>query len=102
MVPHLKIEEAINQILGDQVSVVTSVPDEQRGERLIALYTVKHVLPEELWSTVSHTDLPKLWIPKRESFYYIEAIPTLGTGKVDLRQVKVIALEKAKNEAFAG
>jgi acyl-[acyl-carrier-protein]-phospholipid O-acyltransferase/long-chain-fatty-acid--[acyl-carrier-protein] ligase len=102
MVPHLKIEEAINQILGDQVSVVTSVPDEQRGERLIALYTMKHVLPEELWSTVSHTDLPKLWIPKRESFYYIEAIPTLGTGKVHLRQVKVIALEKAKNEAFAG
>jgi acyl-[acyl-carrier-protein]-phospholipid O-acyltransferase/long-chain-fatty-acid--[acyl-carrier-protein] ligase len=101
MVPHLKIEEAINQILGDQAVVVTSVPDEQKGERLIALYTVKHVTPEELWSTVSHTDLPKLWIPKRESFYYIEAIPALGTGKVDLRQVKLIALEKAKNEAFA-
>jgi acyl-[acyl-carrier-protein]-phospholipid O-acyltransferase/long-chain-fatty-acid--[acyl-carrier-protein] ligase len=96
MVPHLKIEEAINQILGDQFCVVTSVPDEQKGERLIALYTAKHVPPEELWSTLSRTDLPKLWIPKRDAFYYIEAIPVLGTGKLDLRQVKSIALEKAK------
>lgn len=84
------------------ISIVTSVPDDQKGERLIALYAVKHVTAEELWSTVSHTDLPKLWIPKRESFYYIDAIPTLGTGKVDLKQVKLIALEKAKNEASAG
>ena len=39
------------------------------------------------------TNLPKLWIPKRDSFYVLEAIPLLGTGKVELRAVKALALE---------
>ena len=95
MVPHIRVEEAINGILGDQACVVTALPDEQRGERLVVFYTNKDIAPDELWSRLSQTNLPKLWIPKRESFYYIETIPTLGTGKVDLRQVKKIALEKA-------
>ena len=95
MVPHIKVEEAINQVVGEQGCVVTAVPDEQKGERLVVLYTNKEITPDELWSKLSQTDLPKLWVPKRESFYYIEAIPTLGTGKVDLRKVKTIAAEKA-------
>src|SRR5262245_46051769 len=39
MVPHLRIEEAIQQILGDASCVVTAIPDDQKGERLVALYT---------------------------------------------------------------
>ena len=38
MVPHLKIEEAINGVLGDLCSAVTAVPDASRGERLVAFY----------------------------------------------------------------
>ena len=37
------------------------------------------------------TDLPKLWLPKRENFYRSRRFPTLGTGKVDLRAVKELA-----------
>ncbi|MFQ5880974.1 MAG: hypothetical protein ACE5I9_00690 [Candidatus Methylomirabilales bacterium] len=96
MVPHIKVEEAINTILGDDGCVVTAIPDEQKGERLVVLYTQKEVTPEKLWERLSQTDLPKFWIPKRENLYYIEAIPTLGTGKVDLRQAKMMAMERAR------
>jgi acyl-[acyl-carrier-protein]-phospholipid O-acyltransferase/long-chain-fatty-acid--[acyl-carrier-protein] ligase len=93
MVPHVKVEEAIHQILGDDSCVVTAVPDEQKGERLVVLHTHKEITPQELWDKLSETDLPKLWIPKRENIYCIDAIPLLGTGKVDLKAVRAIAVE---------
>jgi acyl-[acyl-carrier-protein]-phospholipid O-acyltransferase/long-chain-fatty-acid--[acyl-carrier-protein] ligase len=94
MVPHLKVEEAINDMLGDNGCAVTAVPDEQKGERLVVFYTYKEMTPEALWERLSQTGLPKLWIPKRENLYFIEGIPTLGTGKVDLRAIKALALQR--------
>jgi acyl-[acyl-carrier-protein]-phospholipid O-acyltransferase/long-chain-fatty-acid--[acyl-carrier-protein] ligase len=91
MVPHLAVEEAINTILGEPACVVTSVPDAQKGERLVALYTRPEMSRDTLWEQLNHTELPKLWIPKREHMFVVEAIPTLGTGKVDLQQVKRLA-----------
>ena len=95
MVPHIKVEETVNEILGDQGCVVTAIPDEHRGERLVVLYVKRGVTPDEVWGQLAQTDLPKLWLPKRENLYAIESIPTLSTGKVDLRKVKAIALEKS-------
>jgi acyl-[acyl-carrier-protein]-phospholipid O-acyltransferase/long-chain-fatty-acid--[acyl-carrier-protein] ligase len=92
MVPHLRIEEALGQILGGTPYVVTSVPDEQKGEHLVVLYTHKEITAEVLWEQLCRTDLPRLWIPKREHFYVVETIPTLGTGKVDLREVRRMAM----------
>ncbi|TMA08187.1 MAG: acyl-[ACP]--phospholipid O-acyltransferase, partial [Deltaproteobacteria bacterium] len=94
MVPHIKVEEAINQILGDQSCVVTSIPDEQKGERLVVFYTRNATEPQELWDKLNQTDLPKLWIPKRENFYCVEAIPLLGSGKADLKKAKTMAMER--------
>jgi acyl-[acyl-carrier-protein]-phospholipid O-acyltransferase/long-chain-fatty-acid--[acyl-carrier-protein] ligase len=42
--------------------------------------------------------LPRLWIPKRDSVFHIEAIPTLGTGKVDLRRLRELAADRVKKE----
>jgi len=36
--------------------------------------------------------LPKLWIPKPDDIRLVESLPMLGTGKVDLRVVKQMAL----------
>jgi acyl-[acyl-carrier-protein]-phospholipid O-acyltransferase/long-chain-fatty-acid--[acyl-carrier-protein] ligase len=96
MVPHLKIEEAIQQILGDFVCAVTGVPDEQKGERLVAFYTRPDLTPVELWQRLAETDLPKLWLPKRESLLCVEALPMLGTGKLDLRKLKMLAEQAAE------
>jgi acyl-[acyl-carrier-protein]-phospholipid O-acyltransferase/long-chain-fatty-acid--[acyl-carrier-protein] ligase len=95
MVPHGRIEEAVSAIIGDAQCMVTSVPDEQRGERLVVLYTRQDMEPGELWAKLSETDLPKLWVPKKDSLYRVEAIPALGTGKADLRGGRKLALELA-------
>ncbi len=50
-------------------------------------------MPETLWLRLCESNLPKLWIPKRENLYYLGVIPLLGTGKVDLKKVRALALE---------
>jgi acyl-[acyl-carrier-protein]-phospholipid O-acyltransferase/long-chain-fatty-acid--[acyl-carrier-protein] ligase len=93
MVPHLKVEEAIAKVLGDAPCVVTGIPDDARGERLAVLYVHPTLTPEDLHFQLSETDMPRLWIPKRENLYPVEALPQLGSGKLDLRGVKNRARE---------
>ncbi len=97
MVPHLKVEEAILNVMlnvtGDAQCVVTGIPDDARGERLVALYVHPTLTPADLYRQLSETTLPRLWIPKRENLYPVEALPQLGTGKLDLRGVRDRAQE---------
>jgi acyl-[acyl-carrier-protein]-phospholipid O-acyltransferase/long-chain-fatty-acid--[acyl-carrier-protein] ligase len=88
MVPHLKVEEAILNVLGDAQCVVTGIPDDTRGERLVALYVHPTLTPADLYQQLSDADLPRLWIPKRENLYPVDALPQLGTGKLDLGAVR--------------
>jgi len=91
MVPHLKVEEAILGVLIEGECAVAGIPDDQRGERLVALYAQPKVSPAELWQQLSESGLPRLWLPKRENIYQVETLPRLGTGKLDLRSVKLRA-----------
>ncbi|MBM4260941.1 MAG: MFS transporter [Deltaproteobacteria bacterium] len=96
MVPHMKVEEMINAVLGDAAAVVTAVADEQKGEKLVAFYVRDGISSDELWKKLNDSDLPKLWIPKRENLYPIDTLPLLGSGKVDLKKIKVMAQENDK------
>jgi acyl-[acyl-carrier-protein]-phospholipid O-acyltransferase / long-chain-fatty-acid--[acyl-carrier-protein] ligase len=97
MVPHIRVEEAINQLLHideeDLRAVVTSTPDAKKGERLVVLHTDLPLKPEEICRKLSQTGLPQLWIPSPDDFRRVETIPVLGTGKLDLKRVKDLALE---------
>jgi acyl-[acyl-carrier-protein]-phospholipid O-acyltransferase/long-chain-fatty-acid--[acyl-carrier-protein] ligase len=94
MVPHIRIEERIQSLLADTCTcVVTSVPDDARGERLVAFYTEAALPVAELWERLCRTELPRLWLPRREDLRFIESVPTLGTGKVDLRAIRQLAIE---------
>jgi acyl-[acyl-carrier-protein]-phospholipid O-acyltransferase/long-chain-fatty-acid--[acyl-carrier-protein] ligase len=97
MVPHIRVEEAIHQLLHideeDLRAVVTSVPDAKRGERLVVLHTDLPLKPEEICRKLAETGLPPLWIPSPDSFRRVDAIPVLGTGKMDLKRVKDLAVE---------
>lgn len=93
MVPHMRIEEHLQALLTDShTCIVTAVPDDVKGERLVAFYTDPAATPQQLWERLTATALPRLWIPKREDLRFIESVPTLGTGKVDLRAVRQLAL----------
>ncbi len=91
MVPHIRIEEAMSAVLGDAPCAVTAVADEQRGERLVGLYVRPDLDPDTLWQRLMQTGMPRLWIPKRENLYQVNALPVLGTGKLDLRALKAQA-----------
>ncbi len=75
--------------------VVLGIPDEKKGERLVVLY-IGTLTPDEVWKRLAETDLPKLWLPKRENIYPVDGLPTLGTGKLDLRGVRARAEELAR------
>jgi acyl-[acyl-carrier-protein]-phospholipid O-acyltransferase/long-chain-fatty-acid--[acyl-carrier-protein] ligase len=99
MVPHGKIEEILFKMVEGIACVVTGVPDERRGERLALLYTSSMMEPNEIWKKLGETELPKLWIPKQSSIHRVDALPTLGTGKLDLRRVRMMAEELSKEDA---
>jgi acyl-[acyl-carrier-protein]-phospholipid O-acyltransferase/long-chain-fatty-acid--[acyl-carrier-protein] ligase len=96
MVPHLKVEESLQQILGadrddgPQVAV-TAVPDARKGERLIVVHTPLDRTPSDLCDALKKQGLPNLFIPSEDSFCEVASLPVLGTGKLDLRKVKQIA-----------
>jgi acyl-[acyl-carrier-protein]-phospholipid O-acyltransferase/long-chain-fatty-acid--[acyl-carrier-protein] ligase len=97
MVPHLKVEEAIESVIGDARAVVVGVPDDKRGERLVVLHTSRLMTAQDLWRALAGCNLPRLWIPKPEDIVYVDDIPLLGTGKTDLRSAKILARTAAVN-----
>ncbi len=106
MVPHLKIEEVLSRLLDttpdddsdDQLSVaVTAVSDQKKGERLIVLYTPKHCSVDDMQAALKADGLPNIFIPTADSFFHVESLPILGTGKLDLRGIKDLAIERCKS-----
>ena len=94
MVPHLKIEDALGEVLQNTPCFVTGVPDERRGERLGVLYTLPEITPAQLVQHLNELGFPALWIPKRENFYLVGAIPVLGSGKLDLAKARALVMER--------
>jgi len=39
--------------------------------------------------------LPALWKPKKDQFFNVDVLPYLGSGKLDLRALKMQAAELA-------
>jgi acyl-[acyl-carrier-protein]-phospholipid O-acyltransferase/long-chain-fatty-acid--[acyl-carrier-protein] ligase len=93
MVPHIKVEDKLHEISGatEQIFAVTAIPDEKKGERLIVLHTLPDDKLQECLAQLAKSDLPQLWKPRPDQFVYVEALPYLGTGKLDLRRLKEIA-----------
>ncbi|HEY5932805.1 MAG TPA: AMP-binding protein, partial [Nitrospira sp.] len=96
MVPHGKVEEALQQAVeaDQQVFAVTGLPDEKKGERLAVLHTLEESRIPHILEKVSASGLPNLFIPGKHQFIKVDALPVLGTGKLDLRGVKRIAMER--------
>jgi acyl-[acyl-carrier-protein]-phospholipid O-acyltransferase/long-chain-fatty-acid--[acyl-carrier-protein] ligase len=101
MVPHLQVEDALHKALGvaEPKLIVTSVSDEQKGEKLVVLHTELGLTVDELLKRLRDSNLPKLWLPRKENFYPVENLPLLGSGKLDLKQVREIATRRAFDEA---
>jgi acyl-[acyl-carrier-protein]-phospholipid O-acyltransferase/long-chain-fatty-acid--[acyl-carrier-protein] ligase len=95
MVPHGRVEEALQEAVGadGQVFAVTAVGDDRKGEKLAALYTVDDKKVDEALKRLGQEGLPNLFIPRRENFVKVDAIPMLGSGKLDLQAIRRMAEE---------
>lgn len=114
MVPHLAVEEAIGHTLSAEDAavgvvvtsisesaadaeenrirlVVTAVADARKGERLVVLHTGMSLAPAEVCHRLIQDGLPPLWTPAPDAFIRVDAIPTLGSGKLDIRAAKTLA-----------
>jgi acyl-[acyl-carrier-protein]-phospholipid O-acyltransferase/long-chain-fatty-acid--[acyl-carrier-protein] ligase len=100
MVPHGKVEEALQQAAGAdaQVFAVTGLRDDKKGERLAVLHTLEESRIPLILEKVSASGLPNLFIPGKHRFVKVDALPVLGTGKLDLRGVKQIAMERLSSQ----
>jgi len=98
MVPHIKVEDKLHELAQatEQVFVVTAVPDERKGERLMVLHTLPEDKLKETLELFAKCDLPALWRPRPDQFLRVEKLPYLGTGKLDLRKARELAQEVAK------
>ena len=95
MVPHGTIEQQITELFGWEdeegySAVVMGVPDRAKGEALVLL-TTKDVTQVQLRDKLAAAGLPSLWVPKL--IHKVEVIPVLGSGKLDLKGCREVALE---------
>jgi acyl-[acyl-carrier-protein]-phospholipid O-acyltransferase/long-chain-fatty-acid--[acyl-carrier-protein] ligase len=106
MVPHGLIEESLQECSGadEPVFAVTAVGDERKGEKLAVLYALDDAKVDEALERLGTLGLPNLFIPRRENFIKVDKIPILGSGKLDLREMKRVAEEAlgAKDTVGAG
>jgi acyl-[acyl-carrier-protein]-phospholipid O-acyltransferase/long-chain-fatty-acid--[acyl-carrier-protein] ligase len=101
MVPHIRIEDKLHELAGvtEQVFAVTALPDEKKGERIVVVTTMKTDKLAPVLEKFAQCDLPALWKPRAAQFFEVDALPVLGTGKIDLRGVKALAMERASTVA---
>ena len=104
MVPHGTVEDKLADLIAlkdGEAIAVTGVPDASKGERLVVLHSLSDARLAELLEKLPASGLPNLFIPRRENFHKIEALPVLGTGKLDLRGLQAKAKELDQPELAA-
>ena len=73
---------------------MTSILDEKKGERLVVLHTLEELTVPAVLAKLRGSGLSNLFIPREDAFIKVEQLPVLGTGKLDLRALKRVALEQ--------
>lgn len=98
MVPHGTVEQKIVEVFeidetAGYAAVVMGVPDPTKGEALVLLTTLP-LSGDEVRTRLLAAGLPSLWVPK--IIGHVAKIPVLGTGKLDLKACRDLALEQVK------
>ncbi|MAF66236.1 MAG: hypothetical protein CMJ84_11345 [Planctomycetes bacterium] len=103
MVPHGQVESVLDELTRalhaegggapqDAPGLcVTAVADARRGERLVVLHTPLGFERERLVAGLSASEVPLLFQPRPDSYFEVESLPALGSGKTDLAGVRAAA-----------
>jgi acyl-[acyl-carrier-protein]-phospholipid O-acyltransferase / long-chain-fatty-acid--[acyl-carrier-protein] ligase len=101
MVPHGVIEEHLQEccLRHDRAFAVCGIPDARKGERLAVLTTLSETQLTDVLEQMSRRGLPALFLPRKHQFVHVSELPLLGTGKLDLRKVKEVAIAAQSEQA---
>ena len=93
MVPLDNVQEKLQrfaaEINAECMVAVAAVADPSRGERLIVMHTGLECDVNDLLGSLN--ELPPIFKPKSRDVHEVEALPVLGTGKLDLKGLKTLA-----------
>jgi acyl-[acyl-carrier-protein]-phospholipid O-acyltransferase/long-chain-fatty-acid--[acyl-carrier-protein] ligase len=100
MVPHGAVEDVLQDGSGAEARAVavTAVKDERRGERLVVVYTAEAGDADTLKGILAGSELPNLWKPRGDDYVEVPELPLLGSGKLDLKQLRALAERRAGPE----
>ena len=94
------VEAQISSVLGDEVTFVcTNVADEKKGEQVVMLFSGE-ISEEEVAARIRASAIPSIMQPSK--IYKVEAVPVLGTGKVDFKSNKKLAAQLVAGEGNLG
>jgi acyl-[acyl-carrier-protein]-phospholipid O-acyltransferase/long-chain-fatty-acid--[acyl-carrier-protein] ligase len=85
------VEQEIGKLLNEYSQIaITAIADSKKGEKIVLLLEGDKDL-EELKQQIKELKLNPLYIPS--SYYKVDEIPKLGTGKADFKGAKRLAME---------
>lgn len=86
------VENAIAKVIDDADSeaILTSLPDEKKGEKLIVLHN-QELDTNDIKNQLKENGLNSLSIP--HSWFKVEQLPKLGSGKTDFVKAKALAAQ---------
>lgn len=89
------VEQLLAKCDPEHSHAVISIEDPKKGERIIAFTTHKTLSKEDLIPILHQMQLSELHLPKE--IIYIDAVPVLGSGKIDYKTLLNIYCRNLKN-----
>ncbi len=93
MISLTAVEEQIAKYIPEEVEIIaTNIPDSKKGERIVLLYRGE-IEEQVLIETIKKAPIHPLMLPG--SYYRVEEMPRLGSGKTDIKKARKVAIERA-------
>ena len=99
MISLAAVEMLAADLWPEAISAVISVPDARKGERLLLYTNKKDANRSEFMTFARERHASELMIPAE--IIYMEKLPLLGSGKVDLINLAAIARERTSQRSAA-
>jgi acyl-[acyl-carrier-protein]-phospholipid O-acyltransferase/long-chain-fatty-acid--[acyl-carrier-protein] ligase len=85
------VEGEIGKVVDEESQIgITAIPDAKKGEKIVLLLEGSQDL-DELKEAIKALDMNPLFVPS--SYYKVDEVPKLGTGKADFKGIKKMAME---------
>ena len=90
MISHGAVEKVLQEALelGPDALAVVAIADQRKGEKLCVLHTSTDLTEDSIREILKALEIPNLWKPNPKDWQLVDALPLLGTGKLDYRTMK--------------